>query len=62
MQEDIDEMNRELGDVKTTLKKKIEELASSDSDEDDEMKNYNDDQEQSSCTNSINGKIDIEKV
>ena len=45
MQEEIDEMNKELGEVKTTLKKKIEELGDSDSD----------DEEQSS--NSIDGKI-----
>ena len=45
MQEEIDEMNKELGEVKTTLKKKIEELGDSDSD----------DEEHSS--NSIDGKI-----
>ena len=60
MQEEIDEMNKELNDVKTTLKKKIEELGSSDSDEDDEVKNNVDDKEQSSLSNSFN--IDIEKV
>ena len=60
MQEEIDEMNKDLNDVKSTLKKKIEELGSSDSDEDDEVKNNVDDKEQSSLSNSFN--IDIEKV
>ena len=62
MQEEIDEMNKELNDVKTTLKKKIEELGTSDSDEDDEMKNDVDDKEQSSLSNSFNGNTDSEKV
>ena len=62
MQEEIDEMNKELNYVKTTLKKKIEELGTSDSDEDDEMKNDVDDIEQSSLSNSFNGNTDIEKV
>merc|ERR1712045_627927 len=51
MQEEIDEMNKELDEVKSTLKKKIEELGSSDSDEDDNMTydvNY---KEQSSLSN-----------
>ena len=60
MQEEIDEMNKELNDVKSTLKKKIEELGSSDSDEDDEMKNN--DRAHSSLSNSFNENIDIEKV
>ena len=60
MQEEIDEMNKDLNDVKSTLKKKIEELGSSDSDEDDEVKNNVDDKEQSSLSSSFN--IDIEKV
>ena len=62
MQEEIDEMNKELDDVKATLKKKIEELGSSDSDEDDESKNDVDDEEQSSRSYSINENTDIEKV
>lgn len=62
MQEEIDEMNKELDDVKSTLKKKIEELGSSDSDEDDNMKNDVNDKEQSSLSNSFNENIDIEKV
>ena len=62
MQEEIDDLNKELDDVKATLKKKIEELGSSDSDEDDEVKNDVDDKEQSSLSNSFNVNIDIEKV
>ena len=62
MQEEIDDMNKELDDVKATLKKKIEELGSSDSDEDDETKNDVDDEEQSSRSYSINENTDIEKV
>ena len=62
MQEEIDEMNKELNDVKSTLKNKIEELGTSDSDEDNEVKNDADDKEQSSLSNSFNGNIDIEKV
>ena len=62
MQEEIDEMNKELDEVKSTLKKKIEELGSSDSDEDDNMTNDVNDKEQSSLSNSFNENIDIEKV
>ena len=59
MQEEIDEMSKELDDVKVTLNKKIKELGSSDSVEDDKIKNDVGDEDNSSCSYSINGNIDI---
>ena len=61
MQEEIDEMSKELDDVKATLNKKIKELGSSDSDsvEDDERNNDVSDEDLTSCSYSINGNIDL---
>ena len=61
MQEEIDEMSKELDDVKATLNKKIKDLGTPDSDsvEDDERKNDVSDEDHSSCSYSINGNIDI---